>query len=437
MARTVVPLTDPKCEAARYSPDGKGNKLADGSGLYLLLKPSGSKSWRLKYTRPGGQEDTLVIGDYPAVRLKQARLEREKARALLASGKDPKAQQREEEIVRQQAQGNTFETVARAWHKARAAKLSPDYAARMLKRMEDNLFPEIGRRPVSELKTRDLMLPLQKIEKREAPVVAERMKQAITGVMRHAVQHGLIDSNPALDLAGSIAPRETVHRPALPLARLPELQQRIEAYSGRTLTRLATQLALLTFVRSSELRFARWSEIDFKHSLWTIPGERKALEGVKFSQRGAKMRTAHLVPLSRQAVAVLRLIKELSGRFDLVFPGEGSSGAPLSEGTINKALQRMGYDSKTEVCGHGFRTMACGALVQSGLWQEDAVERQMSHQERNSVRLAYTHAAEFMQERRLMMQWWADYLDANRQQHVTPYDYAHPKDEKVVEIKRA
>ncbi|MES3040405.1 MAG: integrase arm-type DNA-binding domain-containing protein [Pseudomonadota bacterium] len=434
MARTVVSLTDPKCDAAKYNPDGKNNKLADGGGLFLLLKPTGSKSWRMKYTRPADKkEDMLVIGDYPAVKLKQARQQREKARALLAEGIDPKMQRREDEVLKQQAMGNTFEAVAREWHHIKAAKLSPDYASRMLKRMEDNLFPEIGRRPVNELKTRDLMLPLKKIEQREAPVIAERMKQAITGVMRHAVQNGLIDSNPALDLVGSIAPRETVHRPALPLARLPELQQRIDAYSGTRLTRLATQLMLLTFVRSSELRFARWPEIDFKHSLWTIPSKREALEGVKFSTRGAKMRSPHLVPLSLQAVAVLERIKELSGQSHLVFPGESSSGSPISEGTINQALQRMGYDSKADVCGHGFRTMACGALVQSGLWQEDAVERQMSHQERNSVRLAYTHAAEFIQERRLMMQWWADFLDANRKHAVSPYDYDCPT-ENIVKL---
>ena len=438
MARTVVPLTDPKCEAAKYSLDGKNNKLADGGGLYLLLKPTGSKSWRMKYIRPADKkEDMLVIGDYPAVKLKQARQQREKARALLAEGIDPKMQRREDDVLKQQAMGNTFEAVAREWHQARASKLSADYAARMLKRMEDNLFPEIGRRLVNELKTRDLIMPLKKIEKREAPVIAERMKQAITGVMRHAIQNGLIDSNPALDLVGSIEPRQSVHRPALPLVRLPDLQQRIDGYTGRELTKLAAKLSLLVFIRSSELRFARWDEIDRMSALWTIPGERKPIEGVKHSQRGAKMGTPHLVPLSRQAIAVLERIKALSGRFHLVFPGEGSSGAPLSEGTINKALQRMGYDTKTEVCGHGFRTMACGALVQSGLWQEDAVERQMSHQERNSVRLAYTHAAEFMQERRLMMQWWSDYLDANRQQAVTPYDFAHANDEKVIAIKRA
>jgi len=247
----------------------------------------------------------------------------------------------------------------------------------------------------------------------------------MTGIMRLAVQHGQIDTNPAIDLQGSTATRKTEHRPALPLDRLPELLQKLDADTGRPLTRLATQLALLVFIRSSELRFARWGEVDIGRSMWEIPGQREAIEGVKFSSRGAKMSTPHLVPLSRQALAVLDQVRQLTGRFDLVFVGDHHHWKPMSENTINKALRRMGYDTKADICGHGFRTMACSALVESGLWSRDAVERQMSHQERDSVRSAYIHKAEHLQERRLMVQWWADYLDANRQQHVTPYDFAN------------
>lgn len=428
MARTATPLTDPKCDAARYSPSGKGNKLSDGGGLFLLLKPTGSKSWRMKYTRPNDKEDTLVIGDYPAVSLKLARQKREEARELLAQGIDPKEQKREAVLQRQQSEQSSFQSVALEWHASMVKRWSPDYAAVFLRRMENHLFPEIGSRPVITLKTRDLMLPLKKLEKREAPVIAERMKQAIASVMRYAVQHGLIDHNPAHDLKGIISTPKTQHRPTLPLERLPELLQRIDSYTGRALTRLAVELSLLTFVRSSELRFARWDEIDVDRAMWTIPGTRKPIEGVKFSVRGAKMKTPHLVPLARQSLAALEKIRAISGNSALIFPGDSSSGAPLSESTINQALQRMGYDTKADVCGHGFRAMACGSLVQSTLWQKDAVERQMSHQERNDVRLAYTHQAEFMKERRLMMQWWADYLDANRQEHVSPYDFAHPEE---------
>lgn len=242
--------------------------------------------------------------------------------------------------------------------------------------------------------------------------------------MRYAVQSGLIDYNPAQDMAGAVATGKRVHRAALELKRLPEFLQRIDDYKGRPLTKLAVKLTLLVFIRSSELRFARWDEIDFENAMWTIPAEREAIEGVKHSHRGSKMRTTHLVPLSRQAIEILKQIYQFSGNHELIFIGDHNPRKPMSENTVNNALRVMGYDTKTEVCGHGFRTMACSSLIESGLWSKDAVERQMSHQERNSVRAAYIHKAEHIGERRLMVQWWADYLDANREKGITPFDYA-------------
>ncbi|EPA8398165.1 TPA: site-specific integrase, partial [Escherichia coli] len=215
------------------------------------------------------------------------------------------------------------------------------------------------------------------------------------------------------------------HYPALPLERLPELLDRIGDYrQGRELTRLAVVLTLHLFIRSSELRFARWSEIDFRHKIWTIPATREAIDKVRFSGRGAKMRTPHIVPLSRQAIAILKQIQELSGHLDLVFPGDHNPYKPMSENTTNRALRLMGYDTKTEICGHGLRAMACSALVESDLWSRDTVERQMSHQERNSVRAAYVHKAEHLEARKAMMQWWSDYLDVCREGYVAPYIYA-------------
>ena len=199
---------------------------------------------------------------------------------------------------------------------------------------------------------------------------------------------------------------------------------RPDLFKRSPVTRLAVELTLLVFIRSSELRFARWSEVDFDTAMWTIPGEREPLEGVKHSQRGSKMRTPHLVPLSRQALTILEKIKSMSGNRELIFVGDHDPRKPMSENTLNKALRVMGYDTKTEVCGHGFRTMACSSLIESGLWSRDAVERQMSHQERSSVRAAYIHKAEHLGERMLMLQWWADYLDANRMAAITPFDYA-------------
>lgn len=195
-------------------------------------------------------------------------------------------------------------------------------------------------------------------------------------------------------------------------------------------------LSLHVFVRSSELRFARWSEFDLKRGTWEIPDTRPALDGVPFSTRGTKMAgDIHLVPLSPQAVALLEQIHALTGKFDLVFAGDAKPWKPMSENTVNNALRTMGYDTKTDICGHGFRSMACSALIESGLWSETAIERQMSHKERNNVRAAYIHKAEFIEERRLIMNWWSRYLEANRQEHVTPHEFANQTGANVTRLK--
>jgi integrase len=242
--------------------------------------------------------------------------------------------------------------------------------------------------------------------------------------MRHAVQQGIIKYNPAFDLGGVVTLIVTQHLPALPLRHLPELLVNIENYKGRVLTRLALNLNLHVFLRSSELRFARWEELDLKAHIWTVPAQREAVKGVRFSERGAKMKDEHLVPLSNQAVALLKQINALTGESVFVFPGTYTPEKPMSENTINKALRTIGYDTKTEICGHGFRTLACSALNESGLWSKDAIERQMSHKERNGVRAAYVHKAEHLEARMGMMQWWSDYLDVNRESYVAPYIYA-------------
>ena len=423
MARTVTPLTDPKCEAAK--PRDKDYKLFDGSGLYLLVKPSGVKTWRLKFTRPDGRAGLATFGNYPALGLKAARDRRAAALELLAHHIDPIEHARQAKVEEARANANTFKALVLEWHANMAGKWSAGHADRVLTEAEADLFPALGNRPIADLKTRDLLAVLKAVEKRGALDLVGRLRQRLVGIMRTAVQLGYIDSNPANDLQGATATRKVKHRPALPLARLPELLERTEADTGRPLTRLAVQLTLLVFIRSSELRFARWGEIDFDRAMWTIPGERQPIDGVKHSHRGAKMATPHLVPLSRQVLELLRQIQQLTGRFELVFAGDHDHWKPMSESTVNKSLRRMGYDTQADVCGHGFRAMACSSLIESGMWSRDAVERQMSHQERNGVRAAYVHKAEFIEERRLMIQWWADYLDANRKEHITPYDFAH------------
>ncbi|MDM3053291.1 integrase arm-type DNA-binding domain-containing protein [Citrobacter sp. CK183] len=410
-------LTDIKVRKAK--PTDKQYKLTDGSGMHLLVHPNGSKYWRLQY-RFGGKQKMLALGVYPEITLADARARRDEARKLLANGVDPGDKKKSDKIEQEEAR--TFEQLAVEWH-ATNKKWSEEHSRRVLKSLEDNLFPAIGKRNIADLKTRDLLAPIKAVELSGRLEVASRLQQRTTAIMRYAVQSGLLDYNPAQEMVGAVASSNRQHRPALQLKRIPELLRRIDSYTGRPLTRLAVELTLLVFIRSSELRFARWSEIDFETSMWTIPAEREAIEGVKHSQRGSKMRTPHLVPLSHQALAILKDVYKLSGDRNFVFIGDHDHRKPMSENTVNKALRVMGYDTKVEVCGHGFRTMACSSLIESGLWSRDAVERQMSHMERNSVRAAYIHKAEHLDERRLMLQWWADFLDANRESEVSPYDF--------------
>ncbi|HDU8105266.1 integrase arm-type DNA-binding domain-containing protein [Enterobacter mori] len=412
-------LTDTKVRSAK--PQEKEYTLVDGDGMFLLIHPNGSKYWRFRF-RFGGKQHLMAFGVYPETSLADARQKREEARKLVAAGIDPREHKRavKEE---QTKEAITFESVAREWHAANK-KWTEEHSRRVLKSLEDNLFPAIGKRSIDSFSTRDLLVPIKVVEATGRLEVASRLQQRTNAIMRYAVQSGLIDYNPAQEMAGAVASSNRVHRPALELKRLPELLHRIDSYTGRPLTRLAVELTLLIFIRSSELRFARWSEIDFERAMWTIPAEREAIEGVKHSQRGSKMRTPHLVPLSRQALEILKQVHKFSGERDFVFVGDHNPRKPMSENTLNKALRVMGYDTKVEVCGHGFRTMACSSLIESGLWSRDAVERQMSHMERNSVRAAYIHKAEHLDERKLMLQWWADFLVANRESGITPFDYA-------------
>ncbi|MEX9582838.1 tyrosine-type recombinase/integrase [Providencia rettgeri] len=414
-------LTDTKVRAAK--PDEKAYTLTDSDGLFLYIHPNGSKYWRFRF-RFGGKQHLMAFGVYPEISLADARERRDAARKQVALGIDPRELKKELK-EEQQKEFNTFEKVARDWH-ATNKKWIESHSHRVLKSLEDNIFAAIGKCNIAELKTRDLLEPIKAVEMSGRLEVAARLQQRVTAIMRYAVQSGLIDYNPAQDMAGAVATGKRVHRAALELKRLPEFLQRIDDYKGRPLTKLAVKLTLLVFIRSSELRFARWDEIDFDNAMWTIPAEREAIEGVKHSHRGSKMRTTHLVPLSQQAIEILKQIYQFSGNHDLIFIGDHNPRKPMSENTVNNALRVMGYDTKTEVCGHGFRTMACSSLIESGLWSKDAVERQMSHQERNSVRAAYIHKAEHIEERRLMVQWWADYLDANREKVISPFSFAKP-----------
>ncbi|HBA6804327.1 TPA: tyrosine-type recombinase/integrase [Escherichia coli] len=399
-------------------PSDKPFKVSDSHGLYLRVKPGGSRHWYLKY-RISGKESRIALGTYPAISLSDARQQREGIRKMLALNINP-VQQRAA-VRGSRIPEKVFKNVALAWHKSNR-KWSQNTADRLLASLNNHIFPVIGNLPVSELKPRHFIDLLKGIEEKGLLEVASRTRQHLSNIMRHAVHQELIDTNPAANLGGVTTPPVRRHYPALPLERLPELLERIGAYhQGRELTRHAVLLMLHVFIRSSELRFARWSEIDFTNRVWTIPATREPIIGVRYSGRGAKMRMPHIVPLSEQSIAILKQIKDITGNNELIFPGDHNPYKPMCENTVNKALRVMGYDTKKDICGHGFRAMACSALMESGLWAKDAVERQMSHQERNTVRMAYIHKGEHLEARKAMMQWWSDYLEACRESYAPPY----------------
>ncbi len=403
-------------------PKEKNYKMADGGGLYLEVSTKGSKYWRMKYRRPvDKKEDHLAFGVWPTVTLAEARAKRDEAKKMLGQEIDPKTEQKESQA--ESAGSYTFETIAREWHESNK-RWSDDHRARILRYLKLYIFPHIGSADIRKLKTSQLLAPIKTVEASGRHDVAQRLQQRVTAVMRYAVQNDYIDTNPTVDMAGALATTKARHYPALPFSRFPEFPERLAAYRGRQITRIAVELSLLTFVRSSELRFARWDEFDFEKSLWRIPAKREEIKGVRYSHRGMKMKEEHIVPLSRQALTLLERLKHLSGDNERLFPGDHDPKKVMSENTVNNALRAMGYDTKTEVCGHGFRTMARGALGESGLWSDDAIERQLSHSECNNVRAAYIHTSEHLDERRLMVQWWADYLDANRIASITAYEYA-------------
>ncbi|EII6386702.1 tyrosine-type recombinase/integrase [Escherichia coli] len=409
-------LTDAKIRTLK--PSDKPFKVSDSHGLYLRVKPGGSRHWYLKY-RISGKESRIALGAYPAISLSDARQQREGIRKILALNINPVQQRAAERGSR--TPEKVFKNVALAWHKSNR-KWSQNTADRLLASLNNHIFPVIGNLPVSELKPRHFIDLLKGIEEKGLLEVASRTRQHLSNIMRHAVHQELIDTNPAANLGDVTTPPVRRHYPALPLERLPELLERIGAYhQGRELTRHAVLLMLHVFIRSSELRFARWSEIDFTNRVWTIPATREPIIGVRYSGRGAKMRMPHIVPLSEQSIAILKQIKDITGNNELIFPGDHNPYKPMCENTVNKALRVMGYDTKKDICGHGFRAMACSALMESGLWAKDAVERQMSHQERNTVRMAYIHKAEHLEARKAMMQWWSDYLEACRESYAPPY----------------
>lgn len=392
-----MPLTN--TEIKNTKPDPKPKRLFDGGGLYLEVAPAGGKWWRLKY-RFGGKERRLSLGVYPDVSLAQARERRDEARRLLAEGTDPSTV-RKASKAEQQAQAETFELVARQWHEKFTPSWTPGHAARILTSLSQDAFPWLGHRPIREILPPEVLSVARRVESRGAIETAHRLVGNVGMVFRYAVASGLADSDPTRDLRGALSPTNEKHHASLtdPKA-VADLLRTIETYSGSLVTRCALRFAPLVFVRPGELRHAEWSEINIDTAEWRIPAAKM------------KMRVQHIVPLSRQALAVLEELRPLTGSGRFVFPSERTSERPMSENTVTAALRRLGY-TKEEMTGHGFRSMASTLLNELG-WNRDAIERQLAHAERNNVRAAYNFA-EFLPERRKMMQAWADNLDALRE----------------------
>lgn len=421
MAKLVKPLTDPQCASAKSQ--SKEYSLFDGDGLMLLVRSTGTKTWRYRYKNLLGTQ-IITLGTYPSIKLAKAREFRAKYQTMLANGLDPK----EQLSIEQSKQDNQyhFEPIARAWHIAYKAsgKWTDETAERALKNFEKYVFPLIGTRPIDSIKPKDLNLVLSKIEETGFLEVVKKTRQRFVSIFAYAISKGLIELNPASSLKDAITvTRKTKHHPKLHLSKLPEFLQKLEADKGYPITKLCLEFALHTFARSSEIRFARWKEFDLEKGHWLIPAERKATKENKHSHRGAKMKTEHLIILSPQALRIIKEIQVFSGIYENVFPKHGDPHGFISESTINNSLRRMGYDTNEDFCLHGFRGMACGALVESMLFTEEAVEKQMSHQERDQVRLAYTHHVEYLDERKKMMNWWSNYLEKNQQNYISAYDY--------------
>ncbi len=394
-----MPLTDTACKKATC-PEGRPSvRLADEKALYLEVTAAGGKYWRWKY-RHGGKEKRLALGVYPDVSLAQAREARDDARKLLKDGTDPGQLRREAKLASAFDQANTFEAVARLWWEHWRDGKSERHAAYAIKRLEADAFPMLGSRPIASLTAKDLTRMAKAVQERGAIDLAHRVLQMAGQVMRYAVAHDLIDRNPATDVKPSdtLKSRRKENYARLGEKELPELLRKIEAYQGGPYTRLAMQLMALTFVRTTELIAARWAEFDLQAAEWRIPPERM------------KMKTPHIVPLSPQAVEVLKVLHTLSGGRELLFPGERDHSKPMSNNTILKALERMGY--KGRMTGHGFRGMASTILHEQG-YAHHAIELQLAHQERNEVSAAYNHAL-YLRERRTMMCDWANHLDKLR-----------------------
>ena len=377
-------------------PREKAYKLADGAGLYLEVVPSGSRYWRMKY-RFNGKEKRMAFGVYPAVSLAQARALRDDAKKKLAEGIDPSLAKKEEKLVRDVQLNNTFQAVALEWHGTKVSRWSEGYASDIIEAFNKDIFPYIGQQPVNEIKPLVLLNVLRRIESRGATEKAKKVRQRCSEVFRYAIVTGRAEYNPAADLTSAMSGHESKHYPFLTVEELTDFFKALAGYTGSPLVVLAARLLILTGVRTGELRGAFWSEFDLEKAVWEIPAERM------------KMKRPHLVPLSTQALEIVQQLKVMSGQYPLVFPGRNDPRKTMSEASINQVFKRIGYTGR--VTGHGFRHTMSTILHEEG-FNTAWIETQLAHVDKNAIRGTYNHAL-YLEGRREMMQWYADYINAN------------------------
>ncbi len=388
-------------EAKGAKATDKPQKLADGGGMYLLIHPNGAKYWRLDY-RFAGKRKTLAIGVYPDVSLSEARDKREAARKLLSNGIDPVENRKAVKASKSERAGNSFEVIAREWYSKNSASWSENHGCRIIRRLERDIFPWIGSKPIAEITAPQLLAVLRRIEERGAVETAHRAHQNCGQVFRYAIATGRAERDPSPDLKGSLPPVKQSHHAAITEPKaIAELLRAIDGYQGSFVTKCALRLAPIFFVRPGELRKAEWVEIDLDKAEWNIPAERM------------KMREPHLVPLSAQSVEILRELQALTGNSRYVFPGARTNGRPMSDNAVLAALRRMGF-AKDEMSGHGFRAMARTILDEVLQVRPDFIEHQLAHAVRDPNGRAYNRTAH-LAERRKMMQQWSDYLDKLKQ----------------------
>lgn len=388
-------LTDTKCRNTK--PTEKTQKLFDGRGLFLEVRKNGSRYWRMKY-RYLGKEKLLALGVYPEISLNEARNRCLDARKLLDNNIDPSLHKQEQKLQAQQSAENNFEAIAREWHTNIKPKWSERHATTVLNRLERDVFPEIGKMAITDITPPQILLCLKKIQKRGAIEPAHRMRQSCGQIFRYAIANGYATTNPASDLSEALQPMVREHFASIDINELPALLRAIERNDAclRLETRLAVKLLMLTFVRTKELIEATWDEINLETAEWIIPAERM------------KMRKDHIVPLSTQVVEILKQLKETNERWGWVLAGAQSPKKHMSNNTIRLAIHRMGF--KGRMTGHGFRALAMSTIKEKLGYRHEVIDRQLAHSAKSMVTRAYDRA-QFLDERRQMMQEWADYVD--------------------------